>query len=489
MFSRRLGSLLIVRQLVLLATVLAIIGVSQWLILRNVLYQTIAHTLKASAGVLTSFARHVLIDRLIAQNLPTTAPGVHILHITQVLNHRIFSHLKSPGTQVVVADMKGHVVLRSPGLPQHPPLTPSAEFYLWNHRVVITETLGRGKLALGHLWIMASVTAMKHILVADTEIFGLVCLAVLVMFAILGTWSVRNSLTPLGPVVDNTLKIASGDYGHTVPVPAQPTELRELSQAVNAMSIRIHQAFAKERAISEQMRRFIADASHELRTPLTAINGFLELIGTGELNSEETAHGLRAIRRESQRMARLVNQLLVLSRLDNAPQHHVQLAAVDIGHWIADLLPALSAMSAQHRLSVGEDGIMPSRPPVIILADRDRLSEMLFNLVENAVRHTPPDTPIHIRWGTADDFGWIRVRDEGPGFPEDALDRVFHRFFRGDRARSGGGSGLGLSIVEGLVTAQGGRAEAGNVPPPGHGAMVTLYFPLARGNHDLGTVP
>ncbi len=472
----------------LLATVLAIIGVSQWLILRNVLYQTMAHTLKASAGVLTSFARRVLIDRLISQNLPTTAPGVHILHITQVLNHRIFSHLKAPGTQIVVADLKGHVVLRSPGLPTTPPLTPSASFYLWNRRLVITEALGRGKLALGHLWIMASVTAMKHILIADTEIFGLVCLTVLVMFAILGTWSVRNSLTPLGPVVDNTLKIASGEYGHTVPVPTEPSELRELSQAVNTMSVRIHQAFAKERAISEQMRRFVADASHELRTPLTAINGFLELIGTGELSPAETSHGLKAIRRESQRMARLVNQLLALSRLDNAPQHQVQLAPIDVGQWIAELRPALAAIGPLHPLIVGEEGAMPSPPAVEIFADRDRLSEMLLNLVDNAVRHTPPGTPIHIDWGTAHAFGWIRMRDEGPGFPEDALDRVFHRFFRGDRARSGGGSGLGLSIVEGLAKGQGGRAEAGNVPPPDHGAVVTLYFPLVGTDGDLGTV-
>jgi two-component system OmpR family sensor kinase len=113
---------------------------------------------------------------------------------------------------------------------------------------------------------------------------------------------------------------------------------------------------------------------------------------------------------------------------------------------------------------------------VVVLADTDRLSEVLFNLVDNAQRHTPEGTPIPITVGQDPPYGWIRVSDEGPGFPPDALTRVFHRFYRGDRARSGTGSGLGLSIVQALVEAQGGHVSAENLEEPNHGAVVTLYF-------------
>ncbi|MCL4521935.1 MAG: hypothetical protein M1415_10255 [Firmicutes bacterium] len=217
MKSRTLASLLIVRQLILLASVLVVIGVSQWLILRNILYQTVARTLSGSAGVLESFARHLLVKSRTLESasvLPATKRTHHLYSAHSI--HSILSRLKAPGTEIVVANAKGKVIVISPDLPKHTVLTPSSSFYLWHGRVVITETLRHGQHLLGYLWMLSSVSSMNHILFEDTEIFGAVIVAVIVLFAAMGVFSVRRALEPLRPVVASTLRIAGGEWGDRV---------------------------------------------------------------------------------------------------------------------------------------------------------------------------------------------------------------------------------------------------------------------------------
>ncbi len=466
MRTRTLASLLITRQLFLLASVLVVIGISQWLILRNVLYQTVAHTLNGSAGVLESFAHHIL-----RQNRRSRLASPGLPSLSNHSGHDILSRLKAPGTEIVVANAHQHVILRSPDIPKTASPTPSSSFYLWHGRIVITETLTHGKHLLGYLWVMSSVSSMNHILVSDTGIFGAVSLLVIVLFAAMGVWSVRSALNPLRPVVAATLRIAGGEWGRTVPIPDQPEELKELSRAVNTLSVRIEEAFTKERTLADQMRRFVADASHELRTPLTALTGFLGLLDAGDLTPQETTQGLRAMRRESQRMARMVNQLLSLSRLDSPMETDFQVSVIPLNQWLKDVRPTLESLCQDHPLLLSF-----SDEPLHIIFDSDRLSEILFNLIENACRHTPAGTPIHVEMGRTGGEPWLAVRDEGPGFLPGSLPLVFHRFYRGDQSRSGGGSGLGLSITQSLMEALGGRAEARNVPPPGRGAVVCLFF-------------
>jgi two-component system OmpR family sensor kinase len=322
--------------------------------------------------------------------------------------------------------------------------------------------------------MMSSIRSSHQILLQDVEILAAVSALLLILFALLGMWSVKAAIAPLKPLVAGTLRIAQGDWGHTAPEPSQPVELRELSQAVNRMSLAIRAAFDKERAISEQMRRFVADASHELRTPLTAITGFLALLEGGELTPEETQRGLRAMRREGQRMTRLVHQLLTLSQLDTAPELKVHPVPLHLGAWIEESRPALEAVLGDHPLRV------TGRPlPEPILADPDALSEILLNLLENARRFAPIHTPITVEYGSDATGVFLRVRDQGPGLGEDALARAFDRFYRSDPARTGGHSGLGLSIVLALVQAQGGKVEVANAAPPDHGAIFTLHFPTA----------
>lgn len=461
MKSRRLDSLLVTRQLWLLAAVLAMVGVSQWFILRNVLYETTAHTLQGTQAVLFPLVHHALKN-------PTSQ------------RYRILAHLmrrvKAPGTELVIANSKGEVLAASATTPLARPPAITGGYVLWRGRVVIETVIGRPAHALGYLWMMSSIEASHAILLKDVEILAAVSALLLILFALLGTWSVTAAIAPLKPVVAGTLRIARGDWGYTAPEPPQPVELRELSQAVNHMSLAIRAAFDAERAISEQMRRFVADASHELRTPLTAITGFLALLEEGELDPEETQRGLRAMRREGQRMTRLVHQLLTLSRLDTAPELRVHPVTLDLGAWLEEVRPALEAVVGDHPLRVVGPS-EPGREPVH--ADPDALSEILFNLLENAARFAPPGSPVTIHHGTSADGVFVRVSDQGPGLHKEALGRVFDRFYRSDPARTGGHSGLGLSIVQALTRAQGGTVEAGNVPPPGHGAVFTLRFPPA----------
>lgn len=456
MKSRRLGSLLVTRQLGLLAAVLAVVGFSQWFTLRSVLYETTAHTLKGTQMVLFPLVQHALKN-------PTSRRY-------QILAH-LMRRVKAPDTELVIANSKGTVLAASQTAPLARPPSTGGGYVLWRGRVVIESVIGRPSHPLGYLWMMSSIRSSHQILLQDVEILAAVSAVVLILFALLGTWSVKAAIAPLKPVVASTLRIARGDWGYTAPVPPQPVELRELSQAVNRMSLAIRAAFEKERAVSEQMRRFVADASHELRTPLTAITGFLALLEGGELDPEETQRGLRAMRREGQRMTRLVHQLLTLSRLDTAPELQVHPAPLDLSDWLEESRPALEAVLGNHPLRV----VGPS-PPEPVYTDPDALSEILFNLLENAARFAPAGSPVSLHYGTDSEGIFIRVSDQGPGLSDDALARAFDRFYRSDPARTGGHSGLGLSIVQALVQAQGGTVEVTNADPPGHGAVFTLHF-------------
>ncbi len=148
-----------------------------------------------------------------------------------------------------------------------------------------------------------------------------------------------------------------------------------------------------------------------------------------------------------------------------------QVSVIPLNQWLKDVRPTLESLCQDHPLLLSF-----SDEPLHIIFDSDRLSEILFNLIENACRHTPAGTPIHVEMGRTGGEPWLAVRDEGPGFLPGSLPLVFHRFYRGDQSRSGGGSGLGLSITQSLMEALGGRAEARNVPPPSRGAVVCLFF-------------
>ena len=301
-------------------------------------------------------------------------------------------------------------------------------------------------------------------------------LAVLLVLGVAGYLVIHRSLRPLTEVEQTAAAIAAGQLDRRVPQRDPRTEVGRLSLALNGMLAQIQRAFASSeqsaaqaRTSEERMRRFITDASHELRTPLTTIRGFAELYRQGAARDVELL--MSRIESESRRMGLLVEDLLLLARLDAQrplEQHRVDLLAL-----ATDAVHDAQSIAPNRRIAVDVfDG--PGTPEV--RGDEARLRQVLSNLVSNALQHTPETAGITVRVGTEGDNAVLEVIDQGPGMTQDDAYRVFERFFRTDssRARTSGGTGLGLSIVDSLVHAHGGAVTVATAPGQGCRFQVSL---------------
>ena len=304
-------------------------------------------------------------------------------------------------------------------------------------------------------------------------------LGVVVIVGGLGYLLVRSSLRPLRRVEVTAEAIAGGDLDQRVPESAANTEVGRLAASLNVMLHQIQTAFATTAASEEQarrsedkMRRFVADASHELRTPLTSIRGFSELYRQGAMTDPDQL--MSRIEHEAGRMGLLVEELLMLARLD--AQRPLEQAEVDLLGLASDSVHSARATAPDRDISIEMiDG--PGIPAV--MGDAPRLSQVLSNLIVNAIRHTGDDARITVRVGTDDHSAILAVADTGPGLSPDDRARVFERFYRGDSSRHrderSGGSGLGLSIVAALVAAHDGTV--GVEDTPGGGATFWVRLP------------
>lgn len=299
---------------------------------------------------------------------------------------------------------------------------------------------------------------------------------VLVLVGIASFAVVQRSLRPLAEVERTAAAIASGQLDRRVPERDPRTEVGRLSLALNGMLAQIQQALAssessaeKARGSEDRMRRFITDASHELRTPLTTIRGFAELYRQGA--ARDVAMLLSRIESEASRMGLLVDDLLLLARLDvQRPLEHNR---VDLLALASDAVHDAQAIDPGRTITMKVlDG--PGTPEV--LGDEARIRQVLSNLIANALQHTPESADVTVRVGTDGDDAVLEVADKGPGMSEQDASRVFERFYRTDssRARASGGTGLGLSIVESLVRAHGGVVSVTTAPGEGCCFRVTL---------------
>jgi two-component system OmpR family sensor kinase len=314
----------------------------------------------------------------------------------------------------------------------------------------------------------------------------------LVLLAGIGTYVVRRSLRGLEDVEHTAVAIAGGDLSQRVPQRDPRTEVGRLSLALNQMLGQIENAFAQRtaselaarrsedvalrseeaaRQSEERMRRFVADASHELRTPLTSIRGFAEL--ARQRGDGGDADTMRRIEDEAKRMGLLVDDLLLLARLDQ--QRPLKMEPVDLLPIAADALHNAQAVQPGRNISLK---ILPDSEAPVVEGDETRLRQVLGNLVSNALHHTPLDAPITVSIGTRGSEAILEVSDTGSGLSDEQKARVFERFYRADsaRTRSTGGSGLGLSIVAALVAAHRGHVTVTNTTP--HGATFTVHLPL-----------
>ena len=301
----------------------------------------------------------------------------------------------------------------------------------------------------------------------------------------LAAWAVRRSLRPLVRVEETAEAIAGGDLSVRVPAADPRTEVGSLSASFNAMVDRFETAYSAQqrseadaRASEGRMRRFVADASHELRTPLTSIRGFAELYRQGAARDPEQLGGvMRRIEDEAARMGLLVEDLLLLARLDQ--DRPLRREPVDVLSVAAGVVHTAATVHGAHhavrlRADTGEG--LP-----VVLGDDARLHQVVSNLVANAVAHTPDGTAVDVSVGRAGDDVVLEVRDDGDGMAPGVAARVFERFYRADasrtRASATTGSGLGLSIVAGIVAAHGGTVDVDTAV--GAGTCLTVRLPAA----------
>ena len=353
-------------------------------------------------------------------------------------------------------------------------------------------TTNRGAVVVIGLPLDPVDSVMEH---AALVVVG-VGLLTLVLAFFIATWTVSRSFRPLARVEKTAAAIAAGDLSQRVEVENPGTEVGRLGSSLNAMLAHIETAFAARMASEARMRRFAADASHELRTPLVTIRGFSELYRHGALSTpEDVATAMGRIESEAKRMGAMVEDLLLLARIDE--QRPLQQKPADLLLLANDAVVDTQASDRSRTITLtGIDGAAPAAAPV--LGDEAKLRQVVSNLVGNALRYTPEGTPVEIGVGvrTAPDGtrqSVIEVRDHGPGVPDDEAARIFERFYRADtsRTRETGGSGLGLAIVAAIVGSHSGSVRVGKTD--GGGATLVVSIPLLdeeateRSTADLST--
>jgi two-component system OmpR family sensor kinase len=301
-------------------------------------------------------------------------------------------------------------------------------------------------------------------------VFLIIGALVLLFIAFASRQVIKLSMKPLEKIEATAEKIAAGDLSARLENFEPDTEVGRLSTSLNQMLSRIEESFAARTESESKLRRFVADASHELRTPLTSIRGFAELHRQGAVpEGEKTKELISRIEKESMRMGSLVEDLLMLARIDQSRE--IVMADVDLSTLIKEAVTSAQVAGPEHPITsdIAHD--------VHTQGDSDKIYQVVTNLLANARAHTPAGTAIHVATYSADDGTYVTVADKGPGLTAEDQQHIFERFYRVDTSRqrsSSDGSGLGLSIVDEVMKAHGGSVSVSS--EPGNGATFTLHF-------------
>ena len=293
---------------------------------------------------------------------------------------------------------------------------------------------------------------------------------VLLFIAFASRQVIKVSMRPLEKIEGTAEKIAAGDLSARLDNFEPDTEVGRLSTSLNTMLSRIEESFAARTESENKLRRFVADASHELRTPLTSIRGFAELHRQGAVpEGEKTKELIERIEKESMRMGYLVEDLLMLARMDQSRE--LVMEDVDLSALVNEAVASAQAAGKDHPITT-EIAV-----DVHTQGDADKIYQVVTNLLANARAHTPLGTSIHVSVYSNDEGSFISVADNGPGLSQEDQQKVFERFYRVDSSRqrnSREGSGLGLSIVDEVMKAHGGTVSVAS--ELGNGATFTLNF-------------
>ncbi|HVD13636.1 MAG TPA: HAMP domain-containing sensor histidine kinase [Actinomycetota bacterium] len=497
--SLSLRGRLLAALLVLLACGLAVADVATYVSLRSFLLGRVDQQLAAAhdsveRAVLSLRGRNV--DEWSLRQLGQIAPGVYVQwrdpdgrpvgvidgrsQSAPPSTPRLPDRLPAPKVQGAGAGREPDAVLTVPAAERGGPA----------YRVRVSRlAFGRGTLVMA-LPLAEGAATLQRLLLVE----ALVTLTVLGVAAAVGLWLVRLGLRPLEDISATAATIARGDLTRRVARADPDTEVGRLGQDLNRMLGQIEAAFVERRASEarlrqseERLRRFVGDASHELRTPVAAIRAYAELFRRGaDRHPEDLPRLLRRIESEATRMGVLVDDLLLLTRLEQG--RPLERRPVDLGAVAAEAVEAARAVDPQRPLELG----IGRTDSVEVLGDQDRLRQVVDNLLANVRAHTPAGVAARVRvWSDAEtEAGVVEVADDGPGLTREQAERAFERFYRADSSRSrvpngssaAGGAGLGLSIVAAIAAAHGGRALVRSTP--GDGAVFRIELPLIANGED-----
>ena len=343
-----------------------------------------------------------------------------------------------------------------------------------NYRVLALQSEQGPYVVLG-----APMRSLDGTIASLMRILVLVGLVVLGLLIVIGWLLIRRDLRPLERMTATAEQISSGDLSQRVGMPDDGSEVGKLGHAFDGMLDQIESAFASQQqalrakeASERMLRQFVADASHELRTPLTTVRGYADLHRAGGLEQPgELEQAMDRIGSESRRMGALVDDLLLLARLDQG--RPLRQDPVTLSGLVDDAVRDIRAVEPARPLTAD------LAPDLTVTGDEDRLRQLVGNLLANVRVHTPPDSPVEVTLAGSEGSVVLTVADHGPGIDADHVGRVFDRFYRADagRTRDRGGSGLGLAIASSIAAAHGGSIS--HSVTPGGGATFTLTLPHA----------
>lgn len=475
---------LLTRIIVLLAILLFALGWLQYMSMKDFLYNSVEATLRSQLHEIP----------------PGQLAGINTEDALRLRSSDLVHSLAAPELSVVVLDGSGAVILINappkqrnsiPILGQQiysqawtaPPGFQKKGYFLFQgahtDSLVVLMPLGPPHHPVGVLQVSTPLTHVQDILKQQVwTAFGASSI-LLLMAIVIGVPLLNQQLRPLHNMVDITEKISASNLTHRIEMGEGNDEVHRLGNAFNRMLDRLESSFESERQVHDKMRNFVADASHELRTPLTSIQGFLEVLQMGaQRDPRKVSQALQSMSAESQRLSKLVSDLLLLARLDQkqAPSKIL----LDLNKVIAEVKASLLVLSGSRKI------VWHLNATKKIVGNPDQLKQVLYNLVQNSVQHTDPVSgTLWIQTQNVDSHRVsLTCKDNGVGVPHEIQDKIFDRFFRGqqDRARTTGGAGLGLSIVSEIVQAH--RAAITLASEVGKGTSITITFPIGESKID-----
>ncbi|GGD50164.1 sensor histidine kinase [Paenibacillus nasutitermitis] len=486
---KSLRNQLLARSLFILAALFLLIGILQYFLMQDFLYRNKAQSMEAQ---IRSLPMEFMIDKGSSAGFPPEFDGnVPVPPPDSDIGQPRDYFLFPPDTSFAYIDSAGafedfseNSSIQSPQLSTSEYLAIMTAFKEGKHvdyrivlnnegaeQLVLFRPLGMPNSHKGLVQMGSLTSSLQVVLIQQLLTFSALSLLALIFGLFISLPVLRRTLVPLSNMVKAVERTDAGNLADRFPVGQGQEEIDRLSESFNRMLERLETSFEAERETKEQMRRFIADASHELRTPLASIHGFLEVLLRGAAYDKQKLEGaLNSMYGESKRINKLVADLLLLAKLDRAPQ--LQLSEVRLDILIRETLLQLQMIAGSRHVELQiADGIKGHYDP-------DKIKQVLLNLFHNAVQHTHPETGnIRITLCQTENATELSVLDNGSGIDQEHLDHVFDRFYRSDnsRTRIHGGAGLGLPISKSIAEAHGGTIEVES--EIGKGALFVVKFP------------